>query len=125
MMKFGELCDALEKLRVETGSLACLGCGHEHNCSIHGCAILRQVEMILMLSPVMQCRNCDFWSENDPRCMSGKSPYGGRATRPEERCNYCCIDLLAASEEARADLGKWLAKAEQELTATLAGGMHE
>ena len=27
--------------RVQTGSLACLGCGYEHNCGIHGCRILR------------------------------------------------------------------------------------
>ena len=24
------------------GSLMCLGCGYEHNCSIHGCALLRK-----------------------------------------------------------------------------------
>ena len=36
-----ELLRALERLKVETGSLACLGCGHEHNCGVHGCAILR------------------------------------------------------------------------------------
>ena len=32
----------LRRMSVETGSLACLGCGHEHNCGIHGCALLRQ-----------------------------------------------------------------------------------
>ena len=36
-----ELIAALKRLKVETGSLACLGCGYEHNCGIHGCAILR------------------------------------------------------------------------------------
>lgn len=36
-----ELIKALEWLKVETGSIACLGCGHEHNCDIHGCAIIR------------------------------------------------------------------------------------
>ena len=36
-----ELIRALGRLKVETGSLACLGCGHEHSCSVHGCAILR------------------------------------------------------------------------------------
>ena len=36
-----ELIQALNRLKVETGSLACLGCGHEHNCGIHGCAIIR------------------------------------------------------------------------------------
>ena len=31
---------------------ACLGCGHEHNCDIHGCAIIREaaerIESLLM-----------------------------------------------------------------------------
>ena len=27
---------------MQPGSLACLGCGREHNCGIHGCAILRE-----------------------------------------------------------------------------------
>ena len=33
---------AIKRLHVETGSLACLGCGHEHNCGINGCVILRE-----------------------------------------------------------------------------------
>lgn len=37
-----ELIAALERLKVETGSLACLGCGYEHSCSTHGCAIIRE-----------------------------------------------------------------------------------
>ena len=37
-----ELIDSLRWLKVQTGSLACLGCGREHNCGIHGCAILRE-----------------------------------------------------------------------------------
>ena len=37
-----ELIASLRRLKVETGSLACLGCGREHNCGIHGCAILRE-----------------------------------------------------------------------------------
>lgn len=37
-----ELICSLRRLRVETGSLACWGCGHEHNCGIHGCAVIRQ-----------------------------------------------------------------------------------
>ena len=36
------LLQALRRLKVETGSIACLGCGHEHNCDIHGCAIIRE-----------------------------------------------------------------------------------
>ena len=37
-----EIIKALRCLRVETGSLSCLGCGHEHSCNVHGCAILRE-----------------------------------------------------------------------------------
>lgn len=40
-MRPHEIVRALRRLRVETGSLACTGCGHEHNCGIHGCAIIR------------------------------------------------------------------------------------
>lgn len=35
-----ELIAAMRRLSVETGSLACVGCGREHSCGIHGCAIL-------------------------------------------------------------------------------------
>ena len=38
---------ALHSLKVETGSLACLGCGYEHNCGVHGCAILREAEDVI------------------------------------------------------------------------------
>lgn len=41
-MTINELITALQRLKVETGSIACLGCGHEHNCGIHGCAIIRE-----------------------------------------------------------------------------------
>lgn len=37
-----ELTAQLRRMSVETGSLMCLGCGYEHNCGIHGCALLRQ-----------------------------------------------------------------------------------
>lgn len=42
MMSDRELIASLKRLKVQTGSLACLGCGREHNCGIHGCAILRE-----------------------------------------------------------------------------------
>ena len=41
-MKTDELIEALRRLKVQTGSLACLGCGHEHNCGTGGCAIIRE-----------------------------------------------------------------------------------
>lgn len=45
-MTTDELIKALERMKSETGSLAdslcCLGCGHEHNCGVHGCAVIRE-----------------------------------------------------------------------------------
>lgn len=41
-MTTNKLIKALHRLKVETGSIACLGCGNEHNCGIHGCAIIRE-----------------------------------------------------------------------------------
>ena len=47
-----DLLQALRRLNVEIGIHACLGCGHEHNCDIHGCAIIREaaerIESLLM-----------------------------------------------------------------------------
>lgn len=37
-----DLIHALRRMAPETGSLHCLGCGHEHRCSLNGCAIIRQ-----------------------------------------------------------------------------------
>lgn len=41
-MKREELIQALNHLKAQTGSLACLSCGYEHNCSTKGCRILRE-----------------------------------------------------------------------------------
>lgn len=46
-MTTNDLLQALARLRVETGSLACLGCGHEHNCSTKGCRILREAAELI------------------------------------------------------------------------------
>lgn len=74
-MDYEKTLEELKHMKVETGSFVCLGCGYEHNCSIHGCAILRDA--------------------------------------------VACIDelkrVLQESEAARADLGKRLAAAQQEL----------
>ena len=35
-----EVLQALRRIKVNTGSLACLGCEHEHGCSVHGCAVI-------------------------------------------------------------------------------------
>ena len=41
-MESQDLVNAIRRLKVETGSLACMGCGHEHNCGVSGCAVMRE-----------------------------------------------------------------------------------
>lgn len=41
-MTINELITALQRLEAESKIIVCLGCGHEHNCGIHGCAIIRE-----------------------------------------------------------------------------------
>ena len=47
MQDLNGLLKSLYRLKVETGSLACLGCGWEHSCTTKGCAILREAEEML------------------------------------------------------------------------------
>lgn len=46
-MKNEEILTALRRLKVETGSLACMGCGREHDCGIHGCQIAREAAELI------------------------------------------------------------------------------
>ena len=41
-MRTEDILIALRRLKVETGSLVCMGCGREHDCGIHGCRIVRE-----------------------------------------------------------------------------------
>ena len=41
-METVDLINALRRMAPETGCLPCLGCGHEHGCSVHGCAVLKE-----------------------------------------------------------------------------------
>lgn len=41
-METGELIASLRRMAPETGGLPCLGCGHEHGCSVHGCAVIKE-----------------------------------------------------------------------------------
>ena len=46
-MRTEEILTALRRLKVETGSLACMGCGREHDCGIHGCRIMREAAELI------------------------------------------------------------------------------
>lgn len=40
-MEVERILKELHRLKVEIGSLACLGCGHENSCSTKGCVVIR------------------------------------------------------------------------------------
>lgn len=49
-MRTEEILAALRRLKVETGSLACMGCmgcGREHDCGTHGCRIMREAAELI------------------------------------------------------------------------------
>ncbi len=72
-----ELIAALRRLKVETGSLVCVGCGYEHNCGIHGCAILRKM-IAWMERTLAEGRPAASWST----VMSAKvKPAAGTSDR--------------------------------------------
>ena len=37
-----QIVRSLRRLKIQTGGIQCLGCGYEHDCSIHGCRIMRK-----------------------------------------------------------------------------------
>lgn len=84
-----ELLTALKHLKVQTGSLACLGCGHEHNCSTKGCAILREtIAELEKRPPVVHAHWMDGSGEGDAAVCSN--------------CGECYDTTEAASEWRKA-----------------------
>ena len=74
-MTTDELTKALTRMESETGSLAdslcCLGCGHEHNCGVHGCAVIREAIKTAKLyqaayKVLERQRDCDTCLYNKP-----------------------------------------------------------
>lgn len=98
-----ELIASLKRLKVETGSLVCLGCGREHDCGIHGCAILREtiafVEKKLAKDKsrsVMEYRDGRLYQKT-VRCpvCGGITPQG---------CPRCCGAGQVAAPDTKGDL---------------------
>ncbi|MCI2161182.1 MAG: hypothetical protein LKK39_04600 [Oscillospiraceae bacterium] len=103
-MEVPEIIKALRRNMVDTGSLVCLGCGHEHNCSTHGCAIMREAaDALEKLSAapenkpltVLRCQDCiksepfngqlicaaygGIWGENDGCTHGIRNPEGSKS----------------------------------------------
>lgn len=99
-----EIVKALKCLRVETGSLSCLGCGYEHSCNVHGCQILREAAAQLE----------HFTAEN-------RALRSALASRPAKRAQKQARDAsVTFLREMAKELNAQRAKAEAERDAALA-----
>lgn len=94
-MSIEELLRALEWLKVETGSLACLGCECENNCGMHGCRILR--EAIVCIRGKQFCENPDPLTLEEIYAVRNREPILVYAV---------CID--DETKQPDFDLGEWL-----------------
>ena len=78
-----ELIASLEQLKVQTGSLVCLGCGREHDCGIHGCAILRdELETAYDSISQLDGANSSLMAANEKLAADRKALIN-------ELCQYC------------------------------------
>ena len=109
-----DLLKALRRMAPETGSLNCLGCGHEHSCSTHGCAICREaIELIEQLSAEIDMLREKFTplTVEELREMDGKPIYvamfGVMQTLPELDSGFVMTfaDLTSLDEYEKT----WLA----------------
>lgn len=89
-MTDNELIEALGRMAPETGSLHCLGCGHEHNCSLHGCAICRAaVERIRQLAAENGIRN----PPNGPLTLAELRGMDGEPVWDSALSQYGLVDI--------------------------------
>lgn len=93
-MTTDEILCALDALAVQTGSLACLGCGHEHNCGIHGCAIIREAGKIIR------------WLSTDNTALRYAINPAKVKRSQEQNFNGAVAYMRALIEEQRAQIEK-------------------
>ena len=103
-MKDQELVNALRYLC--PGNFTCARCEYEPVCHGDGCAIIQkaadrianqsahiaalqqEIEKLRVDLKLHRCATCDFWRENDPRCMNGQSQWGGKTVLKDNYCRY-------------------------------------
>lgn len=58
------------------------------NQSTYIAALQQEIETLRRDLKLHRCATCDFWRENDPRCMNGQSQWGGKAVPKDNYCRY-------------------------------------
>lgn len=75
-----DLISKLRSLKIQTGSIACFGCGYEHNCGINGCRLVREAA-----DRLEQYAHEIEASVNDMKQI-------GRGSDSCMFCAHCCVD---------------------------------
>ena len=93
-----DLVAMLRHVSVETGSLACLGCGHEHNCGTRGCALIREAADRLDASRAPTLTPPNEWVSVEERLPTDEHPvlvfvgYADTMTGFITTSSYFCFD---------------------------------
>ena len=59
------------------------------NQNTHIAALQKAIEDLRAQLDLRRCALCDYWlGETDPRCMCGKSPWGGKTTAKDHYCSH-------------------------------------
>ena len=85
-----EIAEKLRDMAVNTGTLNCLGCGFEHNCSVHGCAVLKQAAELIS-------------QPNEPLTLEQLRQMDGRPVWIVEHPDWGHWELSADAEDYIAD----------------------
>ena len=93
-----DLVAILRHVSVETGNLACLGCGHEHNCGTRGCALIREAADRLDASRAPTLTPPNEWVSVEERLPTDEHPvlvfvgYADTMTGFITTSSYFCFD---------------------------------
>ena len=90
MVSNQEIAEKLWDMAVNTGTLNCLGCGFEHNCSVHGCAVLKQAAELIS-------------QPNEPLTLEQLRQMDGRPVWIVEHPDWGHWELSADAEDYIAD----------------------
>lgn len=111
-VKVEQIIDLLRNTKVETGSLMCFGCGYEHHCGIHGCAIMNmaadrlandQTHIAALQQEIKKLRSDRRWIP-----VTERLPEVWRNDETAELVNY-----MIYSPDFGVDIGNYHAKAKK------------
>lgn len=92
-MKSTEIVRNLRRLKIQTGGIQCLGCGYEHDCSIHGCCIMREAADLI---EELVARIKELEAEKTLEAQKGNTKVKAGYALPKERWREAAENLQMA-----------------------------